>query len=72
MSNWQSITQSSVALLASLCAVNFASGAGSYETFVSKYCIACHGAETQESELRIDQLGREKRGRDPLWEATEG
>ena len=59
MSNWQSITQSSFALLASLCAVNFASGAESFEAFVNQYCIACHGPEHQESERRIDQLSRD-------------
>ncbi len=30
-----------------------------YEAFVSKYCIACHGPDQQEGELRIDTLSRD-------------
>jgi len=53
--------------LASTCLVLFASignaGAATvaepYETFLSKYCIACHGPDKQESELRIDLLSRD-------------
>lgn len=36
-----------------------ASLAEPYEAFLSKYCIACHGPEHQESELRIDLLSRD-------------
>jgi hypothetical protein len=30
-----------------------------FESFVAKHCIACHGPEKQESELRIDSLSRD-------------
>ena len=31
----------------------------SYEAFLATYCIQCHGPQSQESELRIDQLSRD-------------
>jgi len=55
----QSITTISVALIATIGALNSASPADPYEDFVSKYCIACHGPDHQESELRIDTLSRD-------------
>ncbi|XZE22399.1 DUF1592 domain-containing protein [Pirellulaceae bacterium SH449] len=55
----QSITKSSFALITTLFLVNFASAADTYETFVAKHCIACHGPDHQESELRIDTLSRD-------------
>ncbi len=46
-----------------LIACNFVASAveatEAYEAFASKYCIACHGPGTQESELRIDLLSRD-------------
>src|SRR6056297_1831792 len=55
----QSITTISVALIATIGALNSASAADPYGDFVSKYCIACHGPDHQESELRIDTLSRD-------------
>jgi len=56
----QSVVQLGVALtLTTLGAFDLASGAESHEAFVSKYCIACHGPDQQESELRIDLLSRD-------------
>ena len=46
-------------MLVSYSATGSARGADSHEAFVSKYCIACHGPDHQESELRIDQLSRD-------------
>jgi len=39
--------------------VSAASPAEPYEAFLTKHCIACHGPEHQESELRIDMLSRD-------------
>jgi hypothetical protein len=48
-----------VLMVASLGAFDSVSAADTYETFVAKHCIACHGPEKQESELRIDTLSRD-------------
>lgn len=36
-----------------------ASAAEPFEAFLSSYCVRCHGADHQESELRIDLLSRD-------------
>src|SRR6056297_185265 len=46
-------------LIASVGLAGAAHAAEPYEAFVSKYCIACHGPDQQEGELRIDQLSRD-------------
>ena len=56
----QSVTKLGVALtFATLGAFDSASAADSFEAFVSKYCITCHGPDLQEGELRIDTLSRD-------------
>ena len=60
MSTRQNVLRSVfVLMLVSYGATGSARGTDSHETFVSKYCIACHGPDHQESELRIDLLSRD-------------
>ncbi|MEO8272237.1 MAG: DUF1587 domain-containing protein, partial [Aureliella sp.] len=46
-------------LFTSLASGSIACGDESFETFVTNYCIKCHGPDHQESELRIDKLSRD-------------
>jgi len=60
MFNRQNALRSVFALLvATHGAIDSTLGADSYAAFVFKYCIACHGPEQRESELRIDLLSRD-------------
>jgi hypothetical protein len=59
MSHLQHITRPFLILVASIALAGAAYAAEPYEAFVSKYCIACHGPDQQEGELRIDQLSRD-------------
>jgi len=46
-------------VIANLGMVAATTAAESYEAFLATYCIQCHGPQSQESELRIDQLSRD-------------
>jgi len=59
MSHVQHFTRPFLLLVASITLAGAAHAAEPYEAFVSKYCIACHGPDQQEGELRIDTLSRD-------------
>ncbi|TVS09777.1 MAG: hypothetical protein EA424_26460, partial [Planctomycetaceae bacterium] len=59
MCHLQHITRPFLLLVASIGLAGAARAEESYEAFVSKYCIACHGPDQQEGELRIDTLSRD-------------
>jgi len=59
MSHLQHFTRPFLLLVASIGLASAAHAADPYEAFVSKYCIACHGPDKQEGELRIDQLSQD-------------
>jgi len=59
MPRLQHFTRSFLLLVASIGLAGAAHAGEPYEAFVSKYCIACHGPDQQEGELRIDTLSRD-------------
>lgn len=59
MYHLQHFTRLFLILVASIALADAAYAAEPHEAFVSKYCIACHGPNQQEGELRIDTLSRD-------------
>ena len=59
MSHLQHFNRPFLILVASIALAGVAYAAEPYGAFVSKYCIACHGPDQQEGELRIDLLSRD-------------
>lgn len=49
----------SLAVLTLLLAPFALRAAEPFETFLTKHCVRCHGAEKQKGELRVDQLSRD-------------
>lgn len=56
---FHSFFAASLLLTACLGLVNAVHAAESYEAFLEKHCIRCHGPEKEKGDLRIDQLSRD-------------
>ena len=60
-------------MIASLAFASGVRAAESFDAFLEKHCIACHGPDKEKGDLRIDQLSRDfKLGADThLWDGGE-
>ncbi len=53
------LSRSFMLLLASVAVVSAVHGADPTDAFLTKYCLRCHGPDSQEGELRVDRLSRD-------------
>ncbi len=57
--SWNNATAPFVLVMASIGFASIACGADSFEAFLTKHCVRCHGSQMEEGDLRIDQLSRD-------------
>ncbi len=57
--HWNHATAPFVLVVASIGFASVTCGAESFDAFLAKHCVRCHGSQKQEGDLRIDQLSRD-------------
>lgn len=56
---WNSATALFVLIVASIGCVSVTCAAETFDAFLAKHCVRCHGSQKEEGGLRIDQLSRD-------------